>query len=143
MTYTDKVLKESMRLYPPAWTLVLRSLTDDLTIADHVIPKTSILFLRPWVMHHDDRYFDDPLKFDPERFNEGYRDRIPSYAYFPFGGGPRVCSGQHLAMMEAEVLLASMIERYHFELLPDQEIVPEPFITIRPKHGIRMQVTKR
>ena len=143
MTYTDKVLKESMRLYPPAWTLVLRSPTDNLRIAEHTIPKNSVLFISPWVMHRDARYFENPSEFDPERFNDGYRDRIPHYAYFPFGGGPRVCSGQHLAMMEAEVLLASMIERYQFELLPNQEIIPEPFITIRPKNGVRMKVSKR
>jgi cytochrome P450 len=143
MTYTDRVLKESMRVYPPAWCLIARAPLEEIQIGGYTLPKDSVILAAPWVMHHDARYFPDPLRFDPERFSPENEAKMVRYSYFPFGAGPRVCSGQHLAMMEAEVLLATIIQRYQLELLPGQTIIPEPFITIRPKYGARMKVTPR
>lgn len=143
MTDTDMVLKEAMRIYPPAWCLIARAPLEAIEIGGYTLPKNSVILASPWVMHHDPRYFPDPLRFDPERFSPENEAKIVRYAYFPFGAGPRVCSGQHLAMMEAEVLLATIIQRYQLELVPGQTIVPQPFITIRPKYGIRLRVNIR
>jgi cytochrome P450 len=143
LTYTDQVIKESMRLYPPAWSLMGREVVEDMPLDGHVIPKGSILLISPWVMHHDPRYFADPQRFDPERFSAENEKSIPKYAYFPFGGGPHVCTGSHLATMEAEVMLAMMIERYRFELVPERPVEPQALITVRPKDGLYLKVTKR
>lgn len=143
MTYTDKVLRESMRMFPPAWSLMAREVVSDLTVGGYTIPKGATLLISPWVMHHDPRFFAEPQQFDPERFDGDYKARIPAYAYFPFGGGPHVCTGNHLAMMEAEVLLAAMVERFEFELIPKQTIVPQALVTTRPQFGVRLRLHKR
>jgi cytochrome P450 len=94
-------------------------------------------------MHHDRRFFDDPERFDPERFAAGWEEQIPRYAFLPFGGGPRVCIGNGFAMMEARLILAAVVQRWRLSLEPDQEITPAQLVTVRPKHGIRMRVTRR
>jgi cytochrome P450 len=143
VSYIEQVLRESMRLYPPAWSLVAREALEDLHFGEYVIPKGHILVISPWVLHHDAKSFPDPWTFDPDRFAQGWKQRIPAYAYIPFGAGQRVCSGQHLAMFEAEVLLATMIERYTFALVSDEAVLPEPLITIRPKGGLHLQIRRR
>lgn len=143
MTYTDNVLKEAMRLYPPAWSLMAREIIEDMPLGDEIIPKGSVMLISPWVMHHDPRYWEDPQQFDPERFNDDRMQDMPRYAYFPFGGGAHVCTGQHLAMMEAEVLLATMVERYTFSLAPDNNVEPLALVTVRPKHGINITIHAR
>jgi cytochrome P450 len=101
-----------------------------------------------WVTHHDPRWFDDPWAFNPERWRPDasgleLEKRIPRYAYYPFGGGPRICIGQPFAMMEMQVVLPMILQRYGFSLLPGHEVVPEPLITLRQRHGLMTQIHAR
>jgi cytochrome P450 len=96
-----------------------------------------------YALHRDRRFFDEPERFKPERFAAGWEDRIPRYAFLPFGGGPRVCIGNGFAMMEARLILATMVQRLRLSLEPGQEIVPMQLVTVRPKHGIRMRASVR
>jgi len=95
------------------------------------------------VLHHDSRWFDQPLEFRPERWSNGLARRLPRFAYCPFGGGPRVCLGASFAMTEAILLLATIAQRFRLSLEPGQAIVPAPAITLRPKGGIRMRLQRR
>jgi cytochrome P450 len=142
LPYTEMVVKETLRLYPPAWA-VTRQAIEAVEIGGYSIPKGSICLLSQYVMHRDPRYFDDPDCFQPERFAPGYEDRIPRYAYFPFGGGPRVCIGNQFAMMEASLILATLMQRLHLALVPGQTIVPEPLITLRPRDGVQARLHLR
>ncbi len=142
MNYTDRVLKETMRLYPPA-PFFPREAIADVEIGGYTLPKGSVVFISPYVIHRDPEFFPDPERFEPERFNPGYEERIPKYAYFPFGGGPRVCIGQSFALMEAEIILATIVQRFHLALVPGQDIIPEPTITLHAKHGIQLRIVER
>lgn len=142
LAYTEMVIKESMRLYPPAW-VTTRLVVEEAHIGEYAIPKDSICILSPYTLHRDARYFAYPERFDPERFAPGYEERIPKYAYFPFGGGPRVCIGNSFAMMEAQLLLATMLQRFHLTLVPGQNVRPEPLVTLRAHAGIQMQLMPR
>jgi cytochrome P450 len=136
------VVKESMRLFPPAW-IVTREVIEDITLGGYEIAKGSIVLMSQYVMHHDPRYFDEPERFLPERFAEGWDERIPRYAYFPFGGGPRICIGNSFAAMEATLVLATIMQRYHLILVPGQHIEPEPLVTLRPRDGVCMILEAR
>ena len=142
LVYTDMIIKETMRLYPPAF-IISRQVIEDFEIGGYLIPKGSILLASQYVMHHDPRYFPEPDRFQPERFVPGYEDRLPKYVYFPFGGGPRICIGNQFAQMEAILVLATIMQQFHLSLLPGQTIVPAPLITLRPQYGIRMALTSR
>jgi cytochrome P450 len=142
LRYTDMVIQESMRLYPPAW-IISREVMEDITIGDYDIARGSIVIMSQYVMHHHPRYFDEPARFLPERFAEGWDERIPRYAYFPFGGGPRICIGNSFAMMEAALVLATIMQRVHLAIVPGQQIEPEPLVTLRPRHGIEMAIMSR
>src|SRR5262249_43626785 len=107
-------------------------------LGGYVIPKGSILLISQYVVHHDARYFPEPERFLPERFAPGYEEHLPKYAYFPFGGGPRICIGNQFAQMEANLLLATIMQQYHLRLTQGQQIEPDPLITLRPKPEIRM-----
>jgi len=143
LTYTNQVVMETLRLYPPAWSMFIRDVHEDLIFGELTVPKGGILYISPWVMHHDPRYWQDPQRFDPDRFEGEYSDRLPKFAYLPFGGGPRVCAGNHMAMMEAQIILAMMVEQYQFEPLSDREVLPDPRFTVHPKNGLHLKVTKR
>jgi cytochrome P450 len=142
LPYTDWIVKESLRLYPPAWTTT-REPQEDVVLGGYAIPKGSTIFLSQWVSHRDPRYFDRPEQFVPERWADGFEKRLPKGAYFPFAMGPRVCIGNAFALMEARLVLAAMAQRYRLELLPGQTIAPQPLITLRPRDGIRMRVVER
>ncbi len=142
LPYTEMVVRESMRLYPPA-PGVAREPIEDVHIGGYVVPRGSLISVNTYAMHHDRRFFDDPERFDPERFAAGWEEQIPRYAFLPFGGGPRVCIGNGFAMMEARLILAAVAQRWRLSVEPDQEIVPAQLVTVRPKHGIRMRVTRR
>ena len=142
LPYTEMVLKEAMRLYPPAW-LLSRMAMEDVSIGGYDLPKESLIFISPYAMHHDARYFADPERFDPERFAPDRAKEIPSYAYFPFGGGPRVCIGQSFAMMEARLILATIAQRYQFSLEPGYQAELDPTLTLRPRNGIPMHLATR
>jgi cytochrome P450 len=142
LPYTEMVVRESMRLYPPAAGFA-REPIEDVRIGGYDVPRGSIVTVNTYALHRDPRFFDDPERFDPERFSAGWEERIPRYAFLPFGGGPRVCIGNGFAMMEARLIVATMVQRCHLSLEPGQDIVPMQLVTVRPKHGIRMRVGVR
>lgn len=142
LRYTEMVLAESMRLYPPAWTMGRRALSD-YQVGGFVIPANSIVLMSQWVMHHDARYFHDPFKFDPDRWTTEARESRPKFSYFPFGGGPRVCIGEQFAWMEGVLLIATIARRWKMRLKPGHVVEPKPMITLRPKYGMRMIVEER
>jgi cytochrome P450 len=142
LPYTDYVIKEAIRLYPPAWMLVRRTVAP-VTMGGFAIPVGSFIFASPYIMHHSARYFPQPDRFLPERWENDLEKHIPRYSYFPFGGGPRVCIGQAFAQMEARLILAEVAQCYHFDLLPGQAVGLEPLITLRPDTGIQAMPTKR
>jgi cytochrome P450 len=142
LTYTEMVIRESMRLYPPAPGFA-REPIEDVTIAGYVVPKGSLVTVNTYVLHHDGRFFADAERFDPERFSQGWEERIPRYAYLPFGGGPRVCIGNSFAMMEARLILATVAQHYRLRLDPDEPIRPVQLVTLRPSGPVRMRVERR
>jgi cytochrome P450 len=142
LPYTEMVIRETMRLYPPAPGFA-REPIEDVRIGGYVVPRGSLISVNTYALHRDPRFFDDPGRFDPERFAGGWEERIPRYAFLPFGGGPRVCIGNGFAMMEARLILATVVQRRRLSLEPGQEIVPMQLVTVRPKHGIRMRVANR
>lgn len=137
LPYTEMVLKESMRLYPPAWALS-REVAQDCTIGPYALKKGTTIFFSQWVVHRDARFFEDPEQFLPERWQDNLEQKLPRCAYFPFGAGPRVCIGKAFSMMEAKLMLAMMSKQCHLTLAPDQSIELLPTTTLRPKHGIKM-----
>jgi cytochrome P450 len=142
LSYAEKVVKEAMRLYPPVWFLEGRRAVRDTEIAGYSVPQGTIMGLSPWVMHRDGRYYDEPTRFNPDRWTEAFSRQLPRYAYFPFGGGPRLCIGQSFAMMEATLILAAIVQRFHLELLPSQTITPQPSVTLRPS-SLQMKLHER
>ncbi len=142
LPYTEMVLKESMRLYPPAWSFG-RMPIEPVTIGGYTIPKYDTVLIIPYVIHRDARWFPKPETFDPERFNADNEKNIPKYAYLPFGGGARVCIGNSFAMMEAKLILATIAQHYRLTLKAGQRVEPEPLVTLRPKYGMQMQLARR
>lgn len=141
LEYTGWVLKESMRLYPPAWTTG-RETAEDVEIGGYHIPKGAQLLFSQWVVHRDPRWFPNPEAFDPDRWKD--EAKLPRYAYFPFGGGPRTCIGNHFAMMEATLLLAIVVQRYRLDLLPGERLELKPSVTLRQKGpGLRVRLFER
>jgi len=142
LRYTEMVFAEAMRMYPPAWTMGRRVLAD-YQIGQYVVPAGSIVLMSPWVMHHDPRFFPDPFKFDPERWTAEAREARPKFSYFPFGGGPRVCIGEQFAWMEGALLIATIGQRWKMRLAPGQRVEPKAMITLRPKYGMRMVLSRQ
>lgn len=145
LPYTEMVIKESMRLYPPVYAMS-RMTVEDVDIDDEnsvaTIPKGRIVRMFPIVAHHDPRWWDNPEDFMPERWQDGNPARH-KFAYIPFGAGPRICIGSSFAMMEAQLLLATLASHWEFSLAPNQSVTPEPLITLRPKNGLPMTLTHR
>jgi cytochrome P450 len=142
LAYVEHVVTESMRLYPPAWA-VAREAIEPIEIGGIRFPKGTPLWMSQWVVHRDPRHFVDPDAFRPERWADGLAKRLPKFAYFPFGGGPRVCIGNAFAMMETTLLLATIAQRFRFEEAPGARVVPYPAITLRPRYGLSMRVLAR
>ena len=142
LKYTEMVLAESMRLYPPAWATGRMAL-NDFEIGGYVVPKKSLVLMSQYVMHHDPRYFAEPLRFHPERWTPESRETRPQFSYFPFGGGPRRCIGEGFAWMEGILLLATLAQQWKMRLVPNHPVELKPVMTLRPKHGMRMIVTRR
>jgi cytochrome P450 len=131
------VLEESMRLYPPAWILGRRALSDD-RLGDHVIPAGSVVAISPYLMHRHPGHWEDPDRFDPERFTKERSVGRKPFAYFPFGGGPRLCIGHNFAMLEAQLIIATVAQRFTSRLLPGHEVAPERLFVLRPRGGLPM-----
>ncbi len=142
LRYTDHVISESMRLYPPAWGMA-RLAIEDAEIGGYRIPKGSGVSLSQWVVHRDPRWFEAPEEFRPERWEGDLLKRLPRFAYFPFGGGPRQCIGNTFALMEAGLLLATIAQKFCVRLVPDQKVEPVASITLRPRHGIHVTLEAR
>ncbi len=144
LPYTEMVIKESMRVYPPVWAIGRQSIKPFDAGGYHLPAKSNVVILQ-WTLHRDPRYWIDPEVFDPERWSpEGARYKpIPRFAYFPFGGGPRVCIGAGFAMMEAILLLATVAQRFRMDLAPKQKVRMLPSVTLRPRRGIKMILHRR
>ena len=142
LVYTERVIKESMRIYPPAWSLA-REVSSGFELGEYEIPLGSNLVMRQWIMHRDPRYFPQPDKFDPDRWGNPECQKLPRFAYFPFGGGPRQCIGAGFAMMEAILLLATIARRFELNVENSHLVTPIPSFTLRPKHGIQARLKRR
>jgi len=142
LPYTDMLVREVLRLYPPAPGFA-REPVEDVEIGGYVVPRGSLVTVNTYALQRDPRFFEDPERFDPQRFARGWEERIPRYAYLPFGGGPRVCIGNGFAMMEARLILATVAQRCRLSLEPDQRVVPMQLVTVRPKESIRMRLHVR
>jgi len=142
LAYTNNAVKETMRLYPPAW-VITRMAAEQVEVGGYVVPAGSNVIVSPWVMHRDVRFFPEPNVFDPDRWCAERDQPASKFAYFPFGGGPRSCIGNAFALMEAVVLLAVVAQRFRVSLVPGQVIEPLASITLRPKHGVRVQLRRR
>jgi cytochrome P450 len=142
LPYTDKIAREAMRLYPPAYALG-REAVNDCEIGGFRVGAGSQVFMFQWVTQRDPRFFAEPNSFQPERWNEQLTNTLPKYAYFPFGGGPRVCIGNYFAMMEIILVLATIGQRFRFRLVPDQEVKLMPAMSLRPADGIKVLVESR
>ena len=142
LKYAEMVILESMRLYPPAYGYG-REAISDCEIGGYHVPAGTTIFLSQYVTHRDPRFFDNPLEFHPERWADDLLKRIPKYAYFPFSGGPRQCIGNSFAMMEAELLMVTILRAFQLDLVPNHPVVLQPSITLRPKYGMKMILKKR
>jgi cytochrome P450 len=142
LPYAERVLKESIRLYPPAWVMG-REAIGECEVGGHRMPAGTTALVSQWVVHRDPRYHDDPERFFPERWTAEYEEGLPRFAYFPFGGGPRQCIGASFAMTEARLILATVAQRYRMELAAGQRVEPYASVTLRPEKGIRMTLAKR
>jgi cytochrome P450 len=142
LRYAEAVVQEALRLYPPAH-VIGREAIHDCEIGGYRVPAGTTLLMSQWVVHRDARYFEQPEAFRPERWTGDLAQRLPKYAYFPFGGGPRVCIGNTFAMIETVLVLATIAPRFRFTVLPDPPVIPWPTFTLRPKHGIPAVLTPR
>jgi cytochrome P450 len=142
LPYTRMVIDESIRLFPPAW-LISRTAREDDVVDGITIPAGSIAFLSPYVTHRHPDLWENPEGFDPERFSPARSASRPDFAYFPFGGGPRLCIGNNFALMEAQLVLATMVQHFQVEIVPGHPIELQPSITLRPRHGILARLRAR
>jgi cytochrome P450 len=142
LRYTEWVVREAMRLYPPAWGIAREALAD-CEIGGYDVPKGTQIFMIQWLVHRDARWFDDPEAFRPERWDDDLIKRLPRCAYFPFGDGPRICVGNHFAMMEAVLILATIARKHRLTIEPGQTLELMPSVTLRPRHGLRMRIEAR
>ncbi len=139
LPYTRMVLEEAMRLYPPAWSFGRKAIASD-KIGGYAVPANTWVWLSPFVTHRHPAFWENPKVFDPERFTPEKVAVRPRYAYFPFGGGPRMCIGSHFAMMEAQLILATVAQSYRLRLVPGHPVEPEALLSLRPRYGLPMTI---
>ncbi len=142
LQFVERVVTEALRLYPPAW-IVGRRAIGEYALGEYVAPARSILVMSPYIMQRDPRFYAEPERFDPDRWTPEFRAALPKFAYFPFGGGPRQCIGESFAWMELILLVATIAQQWRLRLVPGHPVVPQPLITLRAKHGMRMTVQRR
>jgi cytochrome P450 len=140
--FNTMIVKEALRLYPPAWALP-REPVMDTCIHQYHIKKGSLLVGMPFVIQRDARYYDQPDQFMPERFADHAEKHLPRHAYLPFGAGPRFCVGSSFALLAMQLTLATIHSRYALRLVENQRVILDPLLTLRPRHGILMQVFRR
>jgi cytochrome P450 len=142
LRFAEAIIKEAMRLYPPAW-IVSREAARDTTIGGHAIRRGTSVMMSQWVVHRDDRFFPNPQSFDPDRWLSDARQELPRFAYFPFGGGPRVCIGASFAMMETTLILAMLAQRFELNVIDSAAVEPRATMTLRPRRGVPARVVRR
>jgi cytochrome P450 len=142
LPFVEKVTTEAIRLYPPAWLIGRRALRE-YRVGGFVAPARAILVMSPYVLQRDARYFPDPERFDPDRWTPEFRAALPPFAYFPFGGGPRRCIGESFAWMELALVVATIAQQWTLVLVPGHPVEPQPVVTLRTKHGMRMMLHQR
>ena len=142
LTYTKQVMEETMRLYPPARAIGRQTIEDD-EIGGYQIPKGSDVMLSPYLTHRDARFWDNPEGFDPDRFTPEAVAKRNKFAFFPFAAGPRQCIGNAFAMMEMQLVLAMVLQRFRVDLVAGQQVIAEPRVTLRPKHGLFVNLKPR
>ena len=141
LKFLDQVIRESLRLYPPAYVIGRRAIEDH-RLAGIRIPKGAVLLVSPWTVQRSERYYERPLEFRPERWTAEFRSSLPRFAFFPFGGGPRQCIGEGFAWMEMALVLAVLVRDWDFTLVPGQQIRPNPAMTLRSDRPIQMNLQK-
>src|SRR5271154_4580237 len=137
LNYTGMVIDEAMRIYPPVWAIGRAAIEDD-EIMGYRIPRGSNVMLSQWMTHRHPRYWEDPKRFEPERFSAERAVGRPRFSYFPFGGGARVCIGERFAWMEGVIVMAAIAQKWRLRLDPGQQVEPLPLITLRVKNGLLM-----
>jgi cytochrome P450 len=142
LPFTERVVTESMRLYPPAWIIGRRALAE-YPIGPYVAAAGALFLVSPYIVHRDARYYPDSARFNPDRWTPEFRAQLPKFAYFPFGGGPRQCIGESFAWMELILLVATIAQQWRMRLVPGHPVVPQPVVTLRTKHGMRMTMHSR
>jgi len=142
LSYTRQVFKESLRLYPPAWILQRKSINKD-SIGGFDVPPNTVIFACPFIIHRHPDFWEEPDKFMPERFDDKYKDKIYPFAYIPFGGGPRSCTGFHLAMTEGQLAIAMIAQKYRLKLATEEKIEVKPEFVLYPKNPILMTISQR
>jgi len=142
LTFVDSVIKETMRLYPPAW-IVARTAIADFELEGYRIPAGANIVMSQWIMHRNPRFFSEPEEFDPDRWGSSTCQNLPRFAYFPFGGGPRQCIGASFATTEAVLILATIARRYQLVSVEKTPVLPVPSLTLRPKDPIPMRIEAR
>lgn len=142
LKYTEMVFSEALRLYPPAW-IIARNLIAPHQVGKYTLPTGSLIVMSQYVVHHDPRWYPDPFHFDPERWRPEARATRPKFAFFPFGGGPRLCIGEAFAWTEGALVIAMLTQKWQMRLIPGQTIKTEPLVTLRPKGEITMRLQQR
>lgn len=141
LPFTETVIKETLRMYPPTWTLVPRCAVQEVTLGGYRIPRGTWVFISPYATHHDPRFFPDPDRFDPDRFSPE-RPQPSQFAYIPFGGGPRICIGNHFTFTLLTMALVTIAQRFRITLRNDPAgIVPDPSLALRPRHGLQVRLS--
>jgi cytochrome P450 len=141
--FAEMVVKETLRLYPQAYVLFARVPEEPVALGDYMLPAGALVYVSPYVIQRDPRWFPEPDRFDPERFSEEAAAKLPPYAHIPFGAGPRICIGAAFATMEMVLTVATLIQRFHLTLAPGQKLEPLPLFSLRPKGPVRMTATAR
>lgn len=142
LPYAGRIIDESLRLYPPAW-LVGREAAENTEIGGYPVPRGTTVYMSQWIVQRDARFYPQPERFDPDRWTEEFSRQLPSFAYFPFGGGPRVCIGAAFARTEAVLALATIAQQFRFSLVPGARVTPWPSVTLRPRQGVPVVVHRR
>lgn len=140
LTYTAQVVNEVLRLYPPAWA-ISRQVMDDQKIGEYLIPAKEQVFFSPYLLHRNKAYWTNPEEFNPDNFLPERIKQRPSYAYLPFGGGPRLCIGNNFALMEMQIMLTLLVKHFDFEKM--ENVIPDPQITLKPKGNMPIKVSMR
>jgi cytochrome P450 len=142
LPYTRMVVDEAMRLYPPAWGISRQALADD-ELGGFPLRRGWLAFVIPYVLHRLPAFWPDPETFDPNRFTPERNASRPKFVYLPFGAGPRQCIGNHFALIEAPLIVATLSQAYRLRMVPGHKVEPWPLITLRPRYGMPMTIERR